>query len=249
MKVVAIFMVMMLSPLLIADEPARKLAQGYNYEEALSHFKKENSNKPEDLFYRGVCEHGLLLKVDAEATLKRLIFQCPDAPQRYQQVAILMLLDMETWKNKDLGEISRKMNNIRRRLELAKGGPETQRLQREVISRLDELIKKAENKAKGGGSSNKDECPDGGNTKGQAQQQLQPGQQTVKPLEDSKVVQGSGTGKVNQAKLRKLAEGWGKINPQDRAEAMREVDELTRNLAPAYREAFQEYFRRLANKR
>jgi hypothetical protein len=250
MKVAAIFMVLILSPLLIADESARRLAQQYNYEEALTLFKQEKSNSPSDLFYRGLCEHGLLLKADAQSTLKKLLFQHPDAPQRYQQIAILMLLDMETWKSKDLEEISRKMNNIRRRLELAKGGPETQRMQREIINRLDELIKKAENKSKGGSSLNKDECPDGGSSKGQAQQrQLQPGQQAVKPLQDSKVMPGSGTGQVNQARLRKLAEGWGKINPQDRAEAMREVDELTRNLAPAYREAFQEYFRRLANKR
>ena len=61
-----------------------------------------------------------------------------------------MLLDMQTWKDKDLGAVARKMDNIERRLDLARGGPQTQKLQREVVARLDELIKELENKAKGG---------------------------------------------------------------------------------------------------
>jgi hypothetical protein len=41
-----------------------------------------------------------------------------------------MLLDMQTWKDKDLGTIARKMGNIERRLDLARGGPQTQKLQK-----------------------------------------------------------------------------------------------------------------------
>ena len=63
-----------------------------------------------------------------------------------------MLLDMQTWKDKDLGAVARKMDNVERRLELARGGPQTQKLQKEVVARLDELIKELENKAKKGGS-------------------------------------------------------------------------------------------------
>ena len=63
-------------------------------------------------------------------------------------VATLMLLDMHTWQDKDLGDIARKMENIERRLDIARGGPETQRQQREVLNRLDELIKKLENQNK-----------------------------------------------------------------------------------------------------
>jgi hypothetical protein len=37
------------------------------------------------------------------------------------------------------------MDNIERRLDIARGGPETQRQQKEVLNRLDELIKKLEN--------------------------------------------------------------------------------------------------------
>ena len=57
------------------------------------------------------------------------------------------------WKEKkDLGAIARKMRVIEDRLVVAKGGPQTQKLQKEVIDRLDEIIKELENKKKGGGS-------------------------------------------------------------------------------------------------
>jgi hypothetical protein len=82
----------------------------------------------------------------------RLLNHAVDSPERYKTVGTLILLDMQAWKEKDLGAVARKMGNIERRLELARGGPQTQKLQKEVISRLDELIKELENKQKQGGS-------------------------------------------------------------------------------------------------
>ena len=67
-------------------------------------------------------------------------------------------------------------------------------------------------------------------------------------MPDSRLANNGGSGRVDQARLRKLAEGWGKMDQRQRTEAMREVEELTRSLAPAYREAFQEYFRRMADR-
>ena len=72
-----------------------------------------------------------------------------DSPDRYKIVSLLMLYDMQTWKDKDLGWIARKMDNIERRLELARGGPQTQKMQTEVVRRLDEIIKEMENQKKG----------------------------------------------------------------------------------------------------
>ena len=106
------------------------------------------------LFYRAVCEHGLMAKEEAERSINRLLEDVAAAPERYKTVATLMLLDMETWKEKDLGAVARKMENVERRLELARGGPETQKQQKEILRRLDELIKEMENKAKGAASSN-----------------------------------------------------------------------------------------------
>ena len=63
--------------------------------------------------------------------------------------AKVLVFDIATWQDKDLGSIARKMDNIERRLELARGGPQTQKMQTEVVRRLDEIIKELENQKKG----------------------------------------------------------------------------------------------------
>lgn len=128
------------------------------YEESLATLKVI---KPEDVadpagyfFHRAVAEHALLLKTEATRSIVGLLEDVSDAPDRYRLVAMLMHQDMQGWRDKDLGEISRKMDNIERRLELARGGPHTQKIQKDVVARLDEIIKKLENQAKGSSQSN-----------------------------------------------------------------------------------------------
>jgi hypothetical protein len=126
------------------------------YEEALASFE---TTKPEQvvdpssyLFHKAVAEHALTKSREAGNTIVRLLDDVTDAPERYKMVAALMVFDMMTWRDKDLGAIARKMDNIERRLDLSRGGPATQKIQKEVIARLDEMIKEKENQAKGGGS-------------------------------------------------------------------------------------------------
>jgi hypothetical protein len=131
---------------------ARLLSNRRVHEEALAALRLI---RPEDvvepatyLFHRAVCEHALLQKAEATRTLTRLLEETSEVPERYRTLAALLLLDMQTWKSKDLGDVARKMNNVERRLELARGGPETQKLQKEIVFRLDEIIKDLENKLK-----------------------------------------------------------------------------------------------------
>ena len=137
---------------------ARALSNRRVHEESLDVLKTVRPEQVVDpaayLFHRSVAEHALLSKTEATQTITRLLDDCSLSPERYKTVSALMLLDMQTWKDKDLGAIARKMENIERRLDLARGGPQTQKLQKEVVARLDELIKELENKAKkkGGGS-------------------------------------------------------------------------------------------------
>jgi hypothetical protein len=112
--------------------------------------------RPEDvvdpaayLFHKAVAEHALMLKEQADDTVDRLLVDAVDAPERYRMVAALMHFDMLTWKDKDLGWIARKMGVIKDRLDLTRGGKKTQTMQKEVVVRLDEMIKEIENK-KGG---------------------------------------------------------------------------------------------------
>ncbi|MCI0681276.1 MAG: hypothetical protein L0Y71_04160 [Gemmataceae bacterium] len=135
---------------------ARNLSNRRVHEEALQTLKVFQPEQVVDpaayLFHRAVSEHALLLKPEATKTIERIIDDAPFSPERYKTVSMLMLLDMHAWKDKDLQAIARKMENVERRLELARGGPQTQKLQKEIVLRLDELIKELENKNKGGGS-------------------------------------------------------------------------------------------------
>ena len=127
---------------------AKALSNRRIYEETLETLK---AVKPEEvvdpasyLFHRAVAEHALLLKRQADDTILRLLDDVVDAPERHKMVAALMHFDMRNWRDKDLGEIARKMNNIERRLDLSRGGPKTQKIQKEVVMRLDEIIKQLE---------------------------------------------------------------------------------------------------------
>src|SRR4029450_518240 len=94
-------------------------------------------------------------------TVGRLLTQAIDSRERYKTVGALMLLDMQMWKDKDLGAVARKMGNVERRLDLARGGGKTEKIQKDIIARLDELIKELENKQKQQ-QQQQGQCPNGG---------------------------------------------------------------------------------------
>ena len=132
---------------------AKALSNRRVYEEALDALAVVRPEQVVDpsayFFHRAVAEHALIRKNDAIRSIARLLDDVTDAPDRYRLVALLMFVDMQSWKEKDLDWIARKMDNIERRLELARGGPQTQKIQREVVARLDEIIKELENRKKG----------------------------------------------------------------------------------------------------
>jgi uncharacterized membrane protein YgcG len=226
---------------------ARLLSNRRVHEEALAILNSVSPEQTVDpaayLFHRAVCEHALLKKDEANRTIIRLIQDAVDSPERYKTVAALMLLDMQTWK-KDLGNVARLMDNSERRLDVGRGGPQTQKIQKEVVARLDELIKELENKAKkssggggggGGGDPNGGSCPDGGSGSSG-------GANPTRPMQDSQIATNGGSGRVDIARLQKLTDGWGKMSPAERARAMQEVQDLITGLSPLHREAFERYF-------
>jgi len=135
---------------------AKALSSKRVYEEALEAL---DTVKPEQvvdpgafLFYKAVAEHSLMKGREAATSIVRLLDDVSDAPERYKWVSALMAVDMANWREKDLGAIARKMDNVERRLDLSRGGPKTQKLQKEIVARLDELIKEKENQSNGCGS-------------------------------------------------------------------------------------------------
>ena len=62
-------------------------------------------------------------------------------------------------------------------------------------------------------------------------------------MQDSNIATNGGPGKVDEKKLKELAEVWGKLPEKDRAKAMME---LTKDLPPRYRQVIEDYFKTLA---
>jgi tetratricopeptide (TPR) repeat protein len=221
---------------------ARALSNKRVYEEALEAMKLATPELVVDpaayYFHKAVTEHALVQKSAALGSINRLLEDVVDPPERYKMVAVLMYLDMQQWKDedKDLENIARLMDNIERRLDLSRGGPQTQELQKRVLNRLDEVIKEIENQIKNGNANA--QCPGGGQQPGQGGSN-QPGA----PQQDSVGGTNSGPGLVDPKKLKTLAENWGKLPEKERAKAMMEI---TKDLPPRYREVIENYFKSLA---
>jgi hypothetical protein len=225
---------------------AKGLTNRKVYEEALQTlalFKADQVIDPASfLFHKAVAEHGLMLKRDADESIARLLDDVPTAPERYKIVAALMHFDMVNWSDKDLAAIARKMDLVQRRLDLVRGGKKTQTIQKEIVARLDELIKELENQndpdsQNGGGSS------PGGKQNGKSGSKPSNNIRSTSPQQDSMPGNGSGPGEVDKQKIEELAKVWGKL-PQREREA--NIRELTRTMPPRYAEVIREYFRRLS---
>jgi hypothetical protein len=178
-------------------------------------------------FFRAVCEHGLLLRNAAEKSIDHLLIDVPDAPDSYRTVAALMHFDMETWQEKDLAWVARMMDGIQRRLALSRGGKITRRMQREVLARLEEMIKERERPPippDGPGAPPSGPAPPPGDTP----------RPTAPP----------GTGDVDRD-LRRTAEWIIKLPEKDRAAAR---VELLRKLPSRDRAVIQRYFEELARR-
>jgi hypothetical protein len=225
----------------VAAAYAKALAGKRVYEEALGALKAVQPEQVVDpasyYFYRAVSEHALIKRDDATTSIVRLIEDVSDAPDRYKMVATLMFFDIQNWarEEKDLANIGRLMDNSGRRLDLARGGPETQDIQKKIIFRLDEVIKDLENQCKGG-NCNGGNCPNGGQKPGSGS--LNPSS----PAPDSVIMGGSGAGKIDNKKLREYADKWGTLPEKEREKIKAEI---TKDMPEKYRPMVEEYFKSL----
>jgi hypothetical protein len=179
------------------------------------------------LFYQGVVHHKLL---DMEAGLEvigQLLAAAEQSPQRYVDVAHLMQQDLLDLDEKSLDHIARRMDDIRRRLDLGRAGEKVRHIEDGVIASLDELIKELEE---------------------QQQQQQQRGSnsgdsiRSPSPLPDSRPVGGRGPGNVADRNIG-AESGWGDLPPRQREEVLQQIG---REFPAHYRDVIEQYFRRLA---
>jgi hypothetical protein len=123
------------------------------------------------------------------------------------------------------------MRDVTRRLDLGRPGPRTRQVQDGVIESLDKLIAKlqkeqdSQNSGSGGAGSS-------GGGQGQG----------GRPMDDSRIAGGKGPGEVTRKDIGD-GDGWGQLPPHKREEALQQIG---REYPAHYREAIEQYFKRLA---
>jgi hypothetical protein len=183
------------------------------------------------LFLRAACQHWLLARDAALDSLDQLLERETEIPVRYARVARLLRADMAALEQDSLDHIARRMRDVTRRLDHGRAGSATRDVQDGVIASLDKLIKKIEDQqeqqqgqgAAGGG---------GGSGQGGA----------GRPMEDSRIAGGSAPGEVQKRHLG-AGDAWGNLPAHDRERALQQIG---REFPPHYREAIEQYFKRLA---
>jgi hypothetical protein len=222
----------------------KALANRRIYEDALEALKVVKAEQVVDpaafYFHKAVCEHALLNREDATRSIAKLLDEVSDAPERYKMVAALMFFDMQSWQEKGLPRIGQLMGTVERRLDVARGGPQTQKVEAEIIKRLEEEIKKLENQAKGSGSGNGDGCPSGSPSNGPPGSSNNP----AKPMQDSQIGGSSGKGAIDPKDYKDDSKAWGQLPEKERAKAMmRRVADMP----ASHRKIIEDYYKKVAS--
>jgi hypothetical protein len=206
----------------------RWLVQGQWFEEALEQI---GTLKPSDvaapaelLFYQSAAYHRLLNKERGLKVIDQLIDGAEFSPRRYVAVAMLMQADLSSLEEGTLDHIARRMDDNAGRLDHGRAGPKVRKVEDGIIESLDKIIKKMEDEQ---------------NKQNQNQSNSL---QSSKPAQDSRPMGGKAPGNVDRRDVGHKA-GWGDLPPKQREEALQQMG---RDFPPHYREAIEQYFRKLA---
>jgi len=179
------------------------------------------------LFYQAVVYHTLLDKEPGLQAVERLLAEAEQSPRRYVALARLMEQDLEKLEDDTLDHIARRMDDIRRRLELGRAGQRVRTIEDGVIESLDKLIKKLEEQQQ----------------QAAAAAAAANSNQSSRPAQDSQIIGGKGPGQVTKRDVGS-GDGWGDMPPRQREAAMQQIG---RDFPSHYRDAIEQYFRRLAS--
>lgn len=200
--------------------------------EQLAGIKPEEVVDPASLlFYQAVVQQRTLKRDEGLSTIARLLENEPAVPKRFLSVARLMQADLEPLKDESLDHIARRMDDIRRRLDLGRAGPKVREVEDGVIASLDKLIKKMEDEQQAAAAA---AAAAGGGGK-----QSAPGA----PLPDSMPIEQKGPGQVAKKPIGD-GSGWGQLPPKERQEALQQIG---KDYPAHYRDMIEQYFRKLAN--
>jgi hypothetical protein len=158
-------------------------------------------------------------------------------PLRYERLVSKMASEASEWKE-DLGSIDREMRRSKERLSVAKCGLRTQKIQEDILAKLDKLIEEKQNpppKDGGDAAQKEQDKSDGGKPKGE--RSSSPAQQSSPDDGDPSKV------KLDEKELKRLTGAWGTMSEKERAAAMANV---TRDLPPKYKIIVEDFFKALS---
>jgi len=178
------------------------------------------------LFYSAVAHHRLVQSEPCNDALSQLLERADELPERYQQLAKLMQLDIHDLEVDSLDHIARRMADIENRLKSGRADKPVRDVEDGVIESLDKLIKKAEQQQQ----------------QQQAAASSQGNRGSQKPMPDSQIAGGKGPGNVAKKFIGDKS-GWGNLPPKDRDEALQQIG---REFPSHYRDVIEQYFKRLA---
>ena len=211
----------------------RWLAQNRLYDEADPQLAGLDASTVVDpatlLFYQAVVAHRLLQREAGLKALERLKNDVADCPERYRALAGMLENDLKGLEDESLDHIARRMEDIRRRLDLGRAGPKVREVEDGVIASLDKLIDEMEKQQQQ--QQQQQSGSSGGNT------------QPSNPAQDSSPLGGSGPGETRQRKFANEG-GWGQLPPKERQQAMQQIG---KDFPSHYRDVVEQYFRKLAS--
>lgn len=211
----------------------RWLVQESLYDEALEQLGGLKTTDVVDpaglLFYQAVVHHRMLAREPGLEAISRLLENETDVARRYTTVARLMQADLEGLKDESLDHIARRMEDIRRRLDLGRAGPKVRKVEDDVIASLDKLIEEMEKQQQAAAAAAASRSGKGG-------------AQPSMPLPDSRPVEQKGPGDVAKKPVGDTS-GWGDLPPRERQEALQQIG---KDFPAHYRDVIEQYFRKLA---
>jgi hypothetical protein len=200
------------------------------FDEALSQLESLEPNDVVDpaglLFYQAIAYQRMLKKEPGLRTLDRLLEKPDVLPKRYVSLARLLQSDLQQLKDDSLDHISRRMDDVERRLDLGRPGQKTREVEDGVIKSLDKLIKDLEEQAAAAAAA----AGAQGNIRSSS------------PAPDSRPLVGKGPGQVANKDIGNK-DGWGELPPKQRQEALQQIG---RDFPAHYRDLIEQYFRELA---
>jgi hypothetical protein len=198
--------------------------------EVLKEVGTENVADPATLlFYQALGQHRLLKKDECLVVVSKLLERESELPRRYATLARLMEADIKPLKEDSLDEVARMMDDIRRRLALARAGKVVRDEEDSVVAKLEKMIDELEKQRQ----MRQQQRRQAGN---------RGGKQPNNPLQDSQRAELKGPGEVDLKNVGKR-DGWGNLPPKERQEVLQQIG---RELPAHFRETIEEYFKRLA---